>query len=176
MLSSVFGRRQSATAMHQSADKPRARDPSLPFPMKLSFYQRPERASFVRQRIKRFIRRNVLILRIRGRIKPPKRDKINASIRLNLTAASSTSPNSLFSLCPRYSALPIRFSRRRVVQKSILSFLPLDDTLCSLAIHSVFSHVILFVRPPDIHVGGLMFYHGLFFFFLLFSPSNLRAR
>ena len=29
------------------------------------------------------------------------------------------------------------------------------------------------IRPPDIVVGGLMFYHG---FFLLFSPPNVRAR
>ena len=31
-----------------------------------------------------------------------------------------------------------------------------------------------FIRPPDIVVGGLTFYHG--FFFLLFSTATLRVR
>ena len=37
-----------------------------------------------------------------------------------------------------------------------------------------------FVRPPDILVGGLMFYHGLFllvsFFLSFYSSTTLRAR
>ena len=34
--------------------------------------------------------------------------------------------------------------------------------------------VVVVVRPPDIVVGGLMFYQGFVLpFFLLFSPSNL---
>ena len=41
-----------------------------------------------------------------------------------------------------------------------------------------FSHLVVinivdinigFIRPPDIHVGGLMFYHGSCFFFFFLS-------
>ena len=36
---------------------------------------------------------------------------------------------------------------------------------------------LLHFRPPDIRVGGLMFYHGFFLSsFFLFSPPNLRSR
>ena len=43
-----------------------------------------------------------------------------------------------------------------------------------------FKHDSPFLRPSDIHVGGLIFYHGFFLsfflsFFFLFSPLNLRA-
>jgi len=116
-----------------------AEDRSHPFRMKSSFCPR---ASFLRQEINRFIRRNVLIPWIGDRIKPPKRDKINASTRLNLTAAFPACSNSpVTPFVPLYdSALPICFSRRHVVQNQYSVFCRLKR-LCArisaaLSIHN----------------------------------------
>jgi len=75
------------------------------------------------------------MLRIGDRIKPPKRDKINASTRLDLTAAFPASPDSpVTPVRPSHdSALPICVSRRHVVQNQY-SILPLEHTLCPLSV------------------------------------------
>ena len=122
------------------------------------FIRGPNGRLLLRREIKRFIRENVLIPRIRDRIKPSKRDKINATTRLNLTAASSpfllpslsllTTPLFLFASLssPRrvkINTLFCRLTRLCVRFLSVASFRSMTFCLsCYLRLY--FANIVLF--------------------------------